>query len=285
MFDVLAGLTAVAVVIGCWLASSRIALDPYAASVLAGMAFLVAGAARGSAEEQLTVGQIARVCSPVLLGIAIVILKDPDHGLAVPAGLMVVAILTSAAGISARGWWYYDPRVAAGIAAGALALVLVVPVLHSVASGSFETRVRNLDEFVLSSDNRAISSTSLHGRVVVLAFWASWCGPCKEELPQVERAYWRYRSDQRVAFYAVDVGWNGETAEDGEGGYRQNHLTMPWAYDSGKISKQFEISAIPALVLIDAKGRERFFHEGWSDSDDLEGGLSKHVDQLLGEKQ
>jgi thiol-disulfide isomerase/thioredoxin len=285
MFDILAGVAAIAIVVGSWFWWSRIALDSHALYVLAGMAFLVAGAVRGSGEEQLSVVRIAMVCSPVLLGMAVLIMYERHHELVTPMGLMVVAIMTTACGLSARGWWYYDPRVAAGIAGGALAAVLVVPVLFSVASGSFQPRVRTVDAFVLSTSDRTIPSTSLQGRVVVLAFWASWCGPCKEELPEVERAYERYRSDERVAFYAVDVGGNGESAEDGERSYMDSRLEMPLAFDSGEVSKQFDIDAIPTLVLIDAQGRERFVHRGWSESEDLEAGLAKHVEQLLEEER
>jgi len=285
MLDLLAGLAAIAMVVGSWFLWSRIALDSHALYVLTGMAFLVAGAMRGSGEEQLSVGRIAMVCSPVLLGMAVLIMNERHHELVPPIGLMVVAIMTTACGLSARGWWYYDPRVAAGIAGGALAAVLVVPALFSVASGSFQPRVRTVDAFVLSTSDRTIPSTSLQGRVVVLAFWASWCGPCKEELPEVERAYERYRSDERVAFYAVDVGWNGESAEDGEKSYMDNRLEMPLVFDSGEVSKQFDVDAIPTLVLMDGHGRERFFHRGWSESEDLETGLAKHVDQLLEEER
>lgn len=283
VLDGLAGLAAIVVVVGCWFASVRIALDYRALFVLAGMAFLIAGAVRGSAEEQLSMGHVTRICLPVLLGVAVLIMNDRHHRLATPIGLMVVAVVATACGILAREWWYYDPRIAAGIAGGALAALLVVPAL--TMGGSFEPRVRTLSDFMLSTNNRAVPSTSLRGRVVVLAFWASWCGPCHEEMPEVERAYEQYRSDQRVAIYAVDVGWDGESVEDGERSYTDGHFEMPLAYDPGEVSKQFGIDAIPTLVMIDTQGRERFIHRGFSESEDLEAGLERHVQQLLDEER
>jgi thiol-disulfide isomerase/thioredoxin len=217
------------------------------------------------------------------MGVAFLIMNDRHHRLGMPIGLMIVAVAMTACGLFARQWWYYNPRVAGGIGLGSLAAIVVVS--GFLFGGRFEPRVRNVDEFVLSSGGNLISSTSLQGRVVVLAFWASWCGPCRVELPQVERAYWQYRNDNRVAFYAVDVGWDGETDKDGEGAYKEIHLDMPLAYDQGEISKQFGIGAIPALILIDAKGRERFVHRGVNVFEDVGSGLSQHVGELLEEQQ
>lgn len=282
LHDGLAGLGATVFVVGARFASSQVALDARALIMVAGVAFLVAGAVRGSQEERLSVGQVARICLPVLLGAAVLMMNDRHHRLASPIGLIVVAVIATACGILAREWWYYDPRVAGGIAIGALAALVVVPAF--LMSGSFEPQMREVKEFELTSGFRTISSDSLKGRVVVLAFWASWCGPCREELPEVERAYSRYRNDQRVAFYAVDVGWYGESAESGQWAYAENHLDMPLAYDSGAVTKQFEIDAIPTLILIDAQGRERFVHRGVSMTENLEAGLSKHVEQLIDEE-
>jgi len=283
LLDGLAGLAAIAVVVACWWVSISIAFDLRALFLLSGTAFLVAGAVRGSAEEQLSIWHVARISWPVILGVAVFVMNDRHHRLGTPIALTVVAIVATACGILAREWWYYDPRIAAGIAGGALAALLVVPAL--AMAGSFTPHVRQVDGFTLSAGYRAIPSSALEGRVVVLAFWASWCGPCHEELPVLERMYEQYRGNDHVAIYAVDVGWAGETEANGEDWLRQNRISLPPAYDTGEIAKQFDVDAIPTLVLIDAKGRERFVHRGFSESEDLEAGLSKHVDELLEEGQ
>ena len=281
--DALAGLTAAAVVVGSWYSFSRIALDPRALFLLAGLLFLAAGAIRGSGDKQLSMPRTLRVSAPVLLSAVILIMSDHHHRLATPAELIFAAVVATASGLLARLWWDHNPRVAAGIGIGGLAAAVIVPAI--ALSGSFVPRFRTPDAFVLTSDNRSIPSSSLQGRVVVLAFWASWCGPCREELPQVERAYEHYHGNDRVSFYAVDVDWDGESAEDGRNGYIENHLTMPLVYDTGEVSKQFDVDAIPTLVLMDARGRERFVHRGLSFTENLETGLSNHVQDLLDEEK
>ena len=59
----------------------------------------------------------------------------------------------------------------------------------------------------------AVTSSHLRGRTVVLAFWATWCPPCRQELPEVQKVYDRYRENTKVAFYVVGEGWEGDTFE------------------------------------------------------------------------
>jgi thiol-disulfide isomerase/thioredoxin len=281
----LTGLAAITIVVAGWFASIRVALDFRAMFALTGTAFLFAGFARGEAEweapGELSLWHIARVAAPALLGAVALVMIDRYHRPGVPIGVFAVALITATAGLYARRYWDTEPRVSAVIAGAALTAVVVVPALSAV--DSFRPSVRDVDPFVLSSGYRTIPSTALQGRVVVLAFWASWCGPCHEELPELERVYRRYSGDERVAIYAVDEGWSGETETNGENWLRENRLDLPPAFDTGKIAREFNIDAIPTLVLIDTKGRERLEHRGYSESEDLEAGLSKHLDELLEE--
>jgi thiol-disulfide isomerase/thioredoxin len=91
------------------------------------------------------------------------------------------------------------------------------------------------------------------GNVVALAFWATWCEPCQEELPQLD-ALARKLSPTGVRFYAVNI----ETADrkpsiekfrNGAG------LTMPIVYDGSTPSELYRVETIPHLVIIDRAGQ------------------------------
>ncbi len=57
----------------------------------------------------------------------------------------------------------------------------------------------------LDRDGKPITPQSLAGKIAVLDFWASWCGPCKQSLPNLEKVYQQYKDNPKVAFYAVSV--------------------------------------------------------------------------------
>src|SRR6202043_2978636 len=61
-----------------------------------------------------------------------------------------------------------------------------------------------------------VASEQLRGRIAVIDFWATWCGPCQHELPEIDRLYQRFAGDRRVAFYAVDVPVTDTPADQGD---------------------------------------------------------------------
>ena len=75
-----------------------------------------------------------------------------------------------------------------------------------------------------------ITLNDLHGKVVLLDYWATWCAPCIEGLPELEAVYQKYRSNPRVAILAVNP-LMGDTPEKIHAFYEQKHLTVPLAFD------------------------------------------------------
>jgi thiol-disulfide isomerase/thioredoxin len=101
-------------------------------------------------------------------------------------------------------------------------------------------------------DGKAISTDSLHGKVVILAFWATWCAPCREELPLLSR-YAQEHADQGLQV----LGFSLDDPENLPEVRRiASHLSFPvgllggaWAGDYGRIWK------LPASFTIDRSGR------------------------------
>lgn len=102
-----------------------------------------------------------------------------------------------------------------------------------------------------------LDGTKLHlaearGEPVVLAFWATWCGPCKMELPHLDRLYHQYRD--RVHFYAVNIE-DAEVQPTVAGFVKATGLTVPVAYGGDGVANQYHVDTIPHLVILDRNGK------------------------------
>jgi thiol-disulfide isomerase/thioredoxin len=101
-------------------------------------------------------------------------------------------------------------------------------------------------------DGRTVTLSSFRGKVVFLNFWATWCPPCRAEMPSMEVLYRRFR-DQGLEFLAVDIMENSKDVSAFLSDYK---LSFPAALDSsGSISNNYGIQAIPATFIVDRDGR------------------------------
>ena len=107
---------------------------------------------------------------------------------------------------------------------------------------------------------QAVKLTDYRGKVVVLDFWASWCGPCQVAMPHNQEVAARYK-DQGVVVFAVCV-W--DVRDKAEAWWRKNRASYPdlqWAFDPAGRSpdnpakKLYEVHAIPTQFVIDRNGR------------------------------
>jgi len=100
-------------------------------------------------------------------------------------------------------------------------------------------------------EDKEVSLEDFKGKAVVLNFWATWCGPCREEMPLLEKSWNKYK-DKGVVFLGIDVmDDKGEAAEFIE----STGITYPNLYDpSGKVSSKYKVIALPATFFIDKEG-------------------------------
>jgi peroxiredoxin len=100
------------------------------------------------------------------------------------------------------------------------------------------------------------------GRVVLVNFWASWCGPCRQEMPQLNRLHEAYRG-AGLMLLGVNVDDDPRRAADVA---RRQGIRFPVLLDTDKaVVRRWDMGSMPATVLIDRDGRVRHLHRGWHD--------------------
>ncbi|HEU4614208.1 MAG TPA: TlpA disulfide reductase family protein [Kofleriaceae bacterium] len=93
-------------------------------------------------------------------------------------------------------------------------------------------------------------------RPIYLKFWATWCVPCREQMPHLQATFDKY--GDKLAVYAIDIGVD-DPIENVRDMVKAKQLTMPVAYDrDGSVSEQFFLNVTPQHVLIDKAGIVRF---------------------------
>jgi peroxiredoxin/outer membrane lipoprotein-sorting protein len=103
-------------------------------------------------------------------------------------------------------------------------------------------------------DDKEISLKDLKGSVVVLDFWASWCGPCVGSLPKINQLHEEFK-EQGVKVFAVN---QGEDKELVQGFMKSRNLSLPVLLDTDtKVGNQYDANAIPETVVIDKSGQIR----------------------------
>lgn len=98
------------------------------------------------------------------------------------------------------------------------------------------------------------------GQVVMVNFWASWCAPCKQEMPHLNALYDRYRS---AGFVLLGVNVDDDPAKATAEAARLG-IRFPVLLDSAKaVSKAYALAAMPTTVVIDRDGQVRHVHQGY----------------------
>jgi thiol-disulfide isomerase/thioredoxin len=135
---------------------------------------------------------------------------------------------------------------------------------------------------LLKANGNFISSKELQNKILVIDFWATWCGPCKEEFAALEKLQKRYIDDNRVVFLIVC----GESKRDSLKAIisyiKSSKYELPFMIDlrSG-FSKSCNNGIIPTTFLVDNKGIIRFKHTGYSEIEHFEEEFIKRLDELL----
>ena len=112
-----------------------------------------------------------------------------------------------------------------------------------------------------------VSLAQYKGQVVMLNFWASWCGPCRQEMPLLESIYKKYN---KMGFTMIGVNVEPDSNAANEW-LKATPVSFPILYDrDSKVSKLYDVAGMPSTVIIDRSGKLRVLHRGYKPGDENE---------------
>jgi peroxiredoxin len=128
-------------------------------------------------------------------------------------------------------------------------------------------------------DGKSVSLADYKGKVVMVNFWATWCQPCRQEMPHLEAIYKKYNS---LGFTLLGV--NVEDNPEGAKKWLEENgpVTFPVLLDpKNQVSKLYKVVSMPTTVIVARDGTMRFIHNGYKPG--YEGDYQTQVRTLLRE--
>jgi len=118
-----------------------------------------------------------------------------------------------------------------------------------------------------SMAGKPVSLDQYKGQVVMINFWASWCGPCRTEMPILEKLHAKYKP---MGFTMIGVNVEPDSAEAAKW-LKSTPVTFPILFDTkSEVSKLYSVASMPSTVIIDRKGNLRWLHRGYKAGDENE---------------
>ncbi|MBB1286397.1 TlpA family protein disulfide reductase [Flavisolibacter sp. BT320] len=135
-----------------------------------------------------------------------------------------------------------------------------------LAVGLFKAEIKkeapaiNTPAFSFRNERGEVVSTSdLEGRVVFINFWATWCPPCRAEMPALQELYKQFASDNRIVFLFLS---EDEDLEKAKTYWQKNRFTMPLLSVSGNVPVEIYSGTLPTTVVLNKEGKIVFKQEG-----------------------
>ena len=131
--------------------------------------------------------------------------------------------------------------------------LIVLPTLNRGRSSKLEgqpARDFSLEVIAGGEPGNRLALKSLAGKVVVLDFWASWCGPCRQQMPIVDQSAQRHRDD--AVFLGVATS---EPREDSTSYLRSQSYSYTMLYDDAEVASAYQVRGLPTLVIIGKSGK------------------------------
>ena len=153
----------------------------------------------------------------------------------------------------------------------AAGLLITLLAATSLASSGMEGQPA--PDFALkSSTGENLRLSEYRGDVVMINFWATWCGPCRQEMPLLDELYNRY---ERVGFNLLGVNIDDDSRRAMQM-IEELGVDFPVLFDNRKeVSELYDVQTMPVTVLVDREGTVRYVHHGYKP-----GYEDKYLDQV-----
>ena len=127
-------------------------------------------------------------------------------------------------------------------------------------AGASEIKGPAPDFTLKSNSGKNLKLSELRGQVVLINFWASWCGPCRQEMPALDELHRRYAA---LGFTVLGVNVE-EDSSKAQILLKDVPVTFPVLFDTrNTVSKQYNVKAMPTTVIVDRNGNMRYLHKGY----------------------
>lgn len=153
--------------------------------------------------------------------------------------------------------------------------------LASLNSSHIDAKMKALEKEMLNKvapefslkdlQGTTVNLKDLRGKIVVLDFWATWCGPCKASFPAMQAMVDKYKDDQNVRFLFIDTYERGANKEKTANDYmKEKGFSFQVLMDnSDEVAKSYGANNIPAKFVIDKNGNMQFKSAGFRNDADL----------------
>jgi peroxiredoxin len=144
-------------------------------------------------------------------------------------------------------------------------LAVLVLVALAVPAGAVTLQDQAPDFTLKSLEGSNLRLEEYRGQVVLINFWASWCGPCRQEMPLLDRLHQRYLD---TGFAVLGINVEGEEAP-ARNLIDRIPVTFPVLIDQEqRVSELYELEAMPSTVVVDRDGVVRYIHRGYKPGDE-----------------
>lgn len=157
-------------------------------------------------------------------------------------------------------------------------IALMIALTIGLASTGSTVQAQPTFQLPVLGSQENLSLSELQGKVVYVDFWASWCTPCLQSFPALDRLYQRYKQ-QGLQVVAINLD---ENLTDAKAFLQRNPVSFPILVDREKTSPQaFKVAAMPTGFLLDQSGTVQWVHKGFKSGDEAR--LASQIEQLLQE--